>query len=95
MLPAASSADTVIVLSPFCSGIVGIDHWTLSVVPDKTALPLPPRSLTQRTAYKRLLSLAVPARLTCPFESAPSEPMDTIGAIESLLRQRRRSASAS
>ena len=61
------------------------------VVPDSTAEPLLPRSLTQRTRYRNLLSLASPAMPITPVASmAVSEEIDTIGAILSILLHLRR-----
>jgi hypothetical protein len=49
LLPAASSAVTVMVLSPDCNWIVGTLQVAERVVPLSVAVPLPPRSLAQRT----------------------------------------------
>jgi hypothetical protein len=57
------------------------------------AVPLPPRSLVQRTRYSHWLSLAEPASPTSPPAlTSPTLVTDTLGATLSMLRQRRRSA---
>jgi hypothetical protein len=84
VLPAASSASTRIVFDPICSGMPEANHAALNVVPDRVARPRSPRSLDQRTRYRRLLSVAFPASPTAPAESmAVSELTETVGATES------------
>src|SRR6187200_2801164 len=56
-LPAASTAVTVMLLVPLCSGMPDTLQFD---VPEAT--PLPPRSLDQRTCVTPTLSLAVPPR---------------------------------
>jgi len=65
-------------------------------LPESAALPLPPRSLDQRTRYSRRLSLAWPDSVICavPPTSPLCSSMDTLGADLSIERQRRRSACA-
>jgi hypothetical protein len=46
-LPAQSSATTVMVLSPACSGIEATDQRALVAVPLNVANPCPPRLLIQ------------------------------------------------
>ena len=63
------------------------------VVPDSTAEPLLPRSLTQRTRYMNLLSLASPAMPITPVASmAVCEEIATIGATLSIVLHFRRCA---
>ncbi|MFT3954838.1 MAG: hypothetical protein QM722_10775 [Piscinibacter sp.] len=82
-------------LLPFCSGIEAAVQVASVTVPLSCAVPLPPRSLDQRTRYSRMLSLAWPLR---PTEFALESPIClsicTAGAILSSERQRRRSACA-
>ena len=63
------------------------------VVPESAAEPLLPRSLTQRTRYMNLLSLALPVKPIIPVASmAVCEEIDTIGAIRSIVLHLRRCA---
>ena len=83
----------MIVLVPVCSWIVGIAHVAIRVEPDNFATPLPPRSLTQRTRYRRLLSETVPFMPTKPVEpTSVIELIFTVGAIRSIVCQRQRCA---
>jgi hypothetical protein len=96
VLPAASSAITVIVLSPVCSGMEAIVHDALRIVPFRRARPVPPRSFDQRTRYSRKLSVATPLRPTTPFGLMSVWPvMLIVGATGSNERQRARCACAS
>ena len=80
-LPPASSAAIVILLSPLCSWIDGTDHVDWRTVPLSLAVPLPPRSLAQRTRYSHRLSLALPLRPTRPLElTLPTLAIATAGA---------------
>jgi hypothetical protein len=95
LLPAASSAVTVITLEPVNSWMVAADHAASVVEPSIAAVPEPPRSFDHLTRYRRMLSEARPARPTTLVVGALNGGViDTLGAIESMRRQRIRSASS-
>jgi hypothetical protein len=87
VLPEASCATTVIVLSPLSKGMAAADHCTAPVVPDMVARALPPRLFIQPTRETRWLSLAWPLSDTFPVAStAPWARMLTDGAVRSPLQ---------
>jgi hypothetical protein len=66
-------------------------HEALRIVPCRRARPVPPRSLDQRTRYRRQLSVASPFRPTSPVGLVAVWPlMLIVGAVESNARQRNR-----
>jgi hypothetical protein len=94
-LPAASSTVTVILFEPVCSWIEAAVQVASVLLPSRLAVPWPPRSFIHMTRCRRMLSAALPFRPTRPVEPAALWPsMLSVGATESMRRQRRRSASS-
>jgi hypothetical protein len=58
--PAASSAVTVMVLSPLCNSMPLTAHVACNLLPESAALPDPPRSLDHHTRCSRWSSVARP-----------------------------------
>jgi hypothetical protein len=95
VLPAASSAVTVMVLSPVCSWIEAAVQVAFSTLPLSLAVPLPPRLLAHLTRYTHKLSVAVPVMPITPLPAADVPLTATVGATLSNALQRSLSACSS
>jgi hypothetical protein len=73
----------VIAFEPVCRGIPVAVHAALSFEPLSEAEPLPPRSLFQRTRYRRRLSVAVPAMRALPVSTLLTASTLTVGSTPS------------
>ena len=96
LLPAPSSATTVIVFSPGCTGMEEIDQAASRLVPIINATPLAtvddPLMAVQLTRYSNLLSEARPAAVMTPGSTLSKASMETRGASRSIVLQCRRCA---
>ncbi len=86
LLPAASCAVKVTLLSPTFNGTSLADQVTDVLLPLSFVTPLPPVSATHDTRCTPQLSVAWPAMLTAPTESTvPFEVTVTVGGLLSMF----------